>query len=291
MPGARPYGYWVGDNAELFAQYVLSNFSFATPILRQDDVGHDFYCVLSESEGNLLRAGPFFTVQVKNGKKDLIYEKAHEIEWIKKQDNPFFVCVSNRGDQTVEIYSTWNRLNGFLLSHASKIILSFQPLEIDYPNAFTKPDKSEQFIPLGKPILKVSIHDILDNYKKDELKNILKRWIEIDRENIVNSQTGMFWVVGPQKYQTNVLPNRDDDIIYFFWNPRNFEKCRLNFGRAATALRVVTKALIAIDESIITLEGEKLKRLDEALIAYSDILDPLAKKVLKDEIGLFTDKC
>lgn len=291
MPGARPYGFWVGDNAELFAQYVLSSFAFSTPILRQDDVGHDFYCVLSEREGNLLRAGPFFTVQVKNERRNLIYEKTHEVEWIKKQDSPFFVCVSNRDDLTVELYSTWNRLNGFLLSDASKIILSFEPLEIDYPNAFTKQDKTEQIIPLGKPILKVSLQEMLDNDKKEELKNVLKKWIEIDRENIVYSQTGMFWVVGPQKYETNVLPNRGNDIIYFFWNPQNFEKCRLNFGRAATALRVVTKAVIQIDNSIQSFEGERLKSLDETLKRYSDILDPLAVKVLQKEIGLFTDKC
>jgi len=286
MPGVRPYGFWVGDNAELFAQYVLSNFAFTTSILRQDDVGCDFYCVLSEKEGNLLKAGPFFTVQVKNKDEDIIYEKKHEVAWIKGQKNPFFICVSDTENMTVTLYSTWNRIFSVLIGGPPKRVLCFAPVDKKYPNPSVT--EKEHRIPLGKPILKVSLQEVLgaDDDKMKELKDVLKKWIEIDRENIAYSQTGMYWVVGPNEYETNVLPSMNTRMTYFVWNPRNLEKCKVNFGRAATALRIVTRDAIEAGHPVHSREKQRLDSLNDVLRQYWDELDPLQKKVLHEEIGL-----
>ena len=285
MPGARPYGFWVGDNAELFAQFVLSSFAFTTSILRQDDVGCDFYCVLSEKEGNLLKAGPFFTVQVKNKDEDIVYEKEHEVAWIKRQENPFFICVADTDNMTVTLYSTWNRIISVLLGGPPKRVLCFGPIDRAYPNPSIT--EKEHRIPLGDPILKVSLKEVLhaDDDKKKELKGVLKRWIEIDRENIAYSQMGMYWVVGPPEYETNVLPEIGTQIAYFVWNPRNYGKCKVNFGRAATALRIVTRDAIKAGFPVHSLESQRLDSLNEVLRQYWDDLGPLEKQVLRDEIG------
>ena len=71
MPGARLRNFRFGDNAELLAEFALNTFAFTTRVPRQEDVGHDLFCSLTERDGNLLRAGPFFTVQIKSDRSEL----------------------------------------------------------------------------------------------------------------------------------------------------------------------------------------------------------------------------
>ena len=72
MPGAQPIGPRYGTSAELLAEFVLGSMAFTTRVPRQEDVGHDLLCVLAERSGRMMLAGPFFTVQVKNKKQELV---------------------------------------------------------------------------------------------------------------------------------------------------------------------------------------------------------------------------
>ena len=123
MPGARAYGFRIGDNAELLAEFVISRLAITAKVPRTEDVGHDFLCSLAEREANMFKAGPFFTVQAKNNRAPIIFEKEHELEWIRNQENPFFLCVANRESLCVELYSTWSLLIGILHKSAKKIVL------------------------------------------------------------------------------------------------------------------------------------------------------------------------
>lgn len=107
MPGARYEDFRFGDSAELLAEFILGSIAFTTRVPRQEDVGYDFFCVLAEKDAELLKAGPFFTVQAKKGRGKIAFEKEYEVDWIKKQENPFFICVTNSDSLSIDLYSTW----------------------------------------------------------------------------------------------------------------------------------------------------------------------------------------
>lgn len=289
MPGCKPYGFRIGDNAELLAEFVISRLAFTSKVPRTEDVGHDFICSLTEREGNIFKAGPFFTVQVKSNKKPIIFEKDHEIEWIKKQENPFFICIASRDSLDIEIFSSWSLLLGILHKAGKRIKLIPGGDGEGFKQPETEDDLSEQRIFLGKPILKILANELIDNEKVSYYATILRQWIEIDRENIVNRYAGMYWVIGPIEYETNQqLPDNFKSCVAFLWNEKNLEKCKINFGRSATSLRlVVRKALGSLqnEESHPKLQP-MIQDLEQVLVSCGEWLDPYTKGILQDEIGL-----
>lgn len=287
MPGARAYGFRIGDNAELLAEFVLSRLAFTARVPRTEDVGHDFLCSLAEREANLFKAGPFFTVQVKNKKNPIIYEKDYEINWIKSQENPFFICVANRSSLSVEFYSTWTLLIGILHKSAQKIVLIPGSENDTYRAPETESDQTEQRIYLGRPILNISAEEIFSDENVNKYAAILRQWIEIDRENIINRYAGMYWIVGPKTYETNVpVPDPFETLVAFMWNAKNLEKCKINFGRSATALRlVIRRALGQEREQDITL-SPMIADLEKVLQSMKECLDPYAKEILFQQLNL-----
>ncbi len=114
MPGGRLRTYRLGDRAELLVEQLLAGFAFTTRVPRQEDFGVDFFCSLTRQEGQFLKAGPFFAVQAKSARDDIVYEKSHELEWIKNQENPLLICVADRNSLAMDVYSTWNLVCGVL---------------------------------------------------------------------------------------------------------------------------------------------------------------------------------
>lgn len=287
MPGARYKDFRLGDSSELLAEFILNSMAFTTRVPRQEDIGYDFFCVLSERDGKMVKAGPFFTVQVKSSQEKIIYEKDYEVEWIKKQENPFFICVANRASLSVDIYSTWNMHTGFLAKNAQKIILIPGGPNDNYQEVRTKEDRSVQEIPLGKPILHITAEDVMSEENVVVLAGILHEWVTMDRENVVNRHAEMFWIIGPRYWETNQpLSKSKEWITAFFWNAKNLPKCQINFSRSATALRLVYRW--AYGE-----EGEKseelhseIESLEAVIKSHVKYLEPLAKQVLIQEISM-----
>ena len=287
MPGARAYGFRIGDNAELLAEFVISRLAFTSRVPRTEDVGHDFLCSLAEREAKMFKAGPFFTVQVKNKRGPIIFEKEHELEWIRNQENPFFLCVANRESLSVELYSTWSLLTGILHKSAKKVVLLPGSESEPYKAPETEEDLSEQRIYLGKPILRILANELVNDEAVSKYAAILRQWIEIDRENIVNRYAGMYWIVGPATYETNEpVPEPHQSVLVFLWNPNNLEKCRTNFGRSATALRVVFRAELGKEGENTPEVGSMIVNLDNVLRLMNECLDPYAKDILRTEVGL-----
>lgn len=279
MPGARPYGFRSGDRGELLAELILSSLAFTTRVARQDDVGIDLLCVMARREGRLLAAGSAFSVQVKSPSQEFVYEKPHEIAWIKAQENPLFLCRVHPETLSVELFSTWNMLNAFLAEAAEKIVL-----EPGGPNDCFSRYRMEgtvQCVPLGRPILRVTASDAADEAIVSSFGAILDEWVRIDRENIVRREAGMYWVAGPLEYETNQMPalSRAEAV---FWNAKNREKATANFLRTATELRLTLhKALDTDSERTDPL----VKSLDSLLRSHESLVSPLAKQALRG-IGL-----
>jgi hypothetical protein len=286
MPGARLAKFRIGDSAELLAEFILGRLAFTTKVPRTEDVGHDLHCSMIERAGGLLKAGPFFTVQVKANRKRIKYEKPYQVRWISEQENPFFVCVVNQRSLSVDLYSTWNMLLAILWG-TERIVLKPGDTNGPYPGPINNGKPYDWTIPLGKPILRISVSDAMDKQKIAEYSSVLRQWIRRDRENIVNRYAGMYWVVGPTVYETNRQYNDVGPFLFgSFYNPGNFEKCIENFGRIATALRVVMRMRIGIEEEGKPYFSDKVKDLDPVLRSYSEYLEPLARQDLRDKVGL-----
>jgi hypothetical protein len=245
MTGARLRSFRLGDRSELLVEHLLAGFTFTTRVPRQEDIGIDFLCsLITGYDGEkLLKAGPFFAVQAKRSAEALVYEKAHELEWITNQENPLLLCVADREAAAMEVYSTWNLLCGVLGGGwEGKVVpsrITLRPGSVgEWPGVRNQPDGSQEIL-LGKPIIRVSHQDLVDQTRTKEIAEVIGDWVALDRTNIVNRYAGMYWVAGPSTYETSQPP--DPECVKFYWNPKNLEKCTDNLCRSATALWYVLR--------------------------------------------------
>jgi hypothetical protein len=150
----------------------LSAFAFTTRVPRQEDIGFDFFCSLITREEQLLKAGPFFSVQAKSTTDPLIYAKDHEIAWITGQENPLLLCVADRTAMAMDVYSTWNAMCGPLAMKPSRIMLLPGVKRDTWPGIEHKPDGSQE-IRLGVPIVRVTDADIFDEARVDQIATVI----------------------------------------------------------------------------------------------------------------------
>lgn len=287
MPGARLRSYRLGDRTELMAEFILNTIAFTTRVPRQEDIGHDFLCALSDLQNGFYWAGPSFTVQVKSDREPLKFYKPHEITWIKNQENPFFLAVGNREALKLDIYSTWNRLIGFLGKKADKIIFKLSSPPPGEEPVSTKEDGSEQLIHLGKPVVSASIRQMMNEDHATTVRETLRQWILLDRENIVNSHAGIHWVVGPAEWETNELITKETQrMVVVFWNAKNLEKCEQNFGRAATALRLTLRQALSESGEQLPQDAGRVAALETVLRSYVHCIDRASRDALECYAGM-----
>lgn len=241
MPGARLRSFRLGDRAELLVQHLLAGLAFTTPVPRQEDIGIDFMCSLitGYADSDLLRAGPFFSVQAKSSKEALIYQKPHELEWIRNQENPLLLCVADRDAGAMDVYSTWNLLcavlNGWKgQKPASCIRLCPGRSCSDWRGVEDQEDGSQDIL-LGKPIVRITHDQAFDEARTRQTAEVMGQWIKLDRQNIVNRRAGAYWVVGPITYESD-RPLGSELGVTFYWHPQNLSECTVNLARSATAL-------------------------------------------------------
>jgi hypothetical protein len=251
MPGVRPYGFRFGDRAEYLSGYILSGLSFVVQVPKSEDVGHDLFCTLTKQKGNLIQSGPSFSVQVKNRKQELIYEKEYEISWIKTLENPFFICIADNENLKIRIYTTWNRLSSKPFANPKRIVLSPGNKDDTYQQATF--DDGTLLVPLGKPILEISTEDSNDQDKCQYFSSIFRQWITIDRHNIVNMDAGLHWIFGPHTYETNEQVKTKNLLQYFFSPPVKRKDLHMlldrNLKQSVTAKLFALQRKISIDEN------------------------------------------
>jgi hypothetical protein len=236
----------------------------------------------------LIWAGPSFTVQIRSNCKPLIFEKTHEIAWVKELENPFFVAVGDRDQLRVEIYSTWSRLRAFEWRAARRIVLQPGPPVKGRDQVWTAKDGSNQIIALGKPIITATAQEFMEKSRANALREVLKQWILLDRINIVSNLAGTHWVIGPETYDTNRrLGQYRRHLFQIFWNAKNLQRCRLNFGRAATELRLTIQLILDAGRRTNSALAAEVAALDSALRTYWKVLDPSSRAALSQYGGSF----
>jgi hypothetical protein len=287
MPGGRLQTFRLGNRSELLVEQLLAGFAFTTRVPLQEDVGIDFFCSLARVEEKLLKAGPFFAVQAKSSTDRIVYEKPHELEWIKNQENPLLICVADRNALAMDIYSTWNLVCGVLNGwrgekQASRITLLPGKSHHIWPWVNDNNDGSQE-ICLGKPIARVADAEIFDEIRMEAIAKTIGEWVALDRTNIVNRYANMHWVLAPLTYETNESPSASSRAgMVFYSNPANLTKYSGNLGRIATTLAFVLRPEAGID---ITQPpwSVRLSNLQDLLRSHWELFDQPTQQFLKSK--------
>lgn len=206
-----------GDRAEYLAQYILSALAITVPVPRQEDVGTDFHCSLLRGEGDNLRPTLPFNIQIKSAGDTMLKDgirfggvtkagawRQHEINQLCQTDTPFLVGLVDLKKQSLDVFSTITRY--FVLSnwHGTGLprevaLIPYDPIgeahlgagfQEDLPVKADMPGKLCK-LPLGQPIVSISIEESEDNRRCEEIKNLLEPYLRMDQENAVRFRIGL----------------------------------------------------------------------------------------------------
>ena len=117
--GTRHPDFRQGDRSEYLAVYILSALGLVTQVPRQEDIGFDLVCNLSERNqyADLLSFRYHYAVSVKSASKPkavLAPPKSMEsdknysghFDWLFNLELPLMLAVVNKNKQTLSLYST-----------------------------------------------------------------------------------------------------------------------------------------------------------------------------------------
>ncbi len=184
---------------------------------RQEDIGSDFHCSLLTREGDNLRPSLPFNIQIKSDgdqvrKEGLRYGgvtkagvwRKHEIDQLCQTDTPFLVGIVNKDEQWLDIFCTITRY--FVLSNwrgtglpREVALIPYDPtgeghlgdgVQEDRPVLPNMPQKLWK-LPIGQPIVRVSIEDSEDTTRCEEIKALLAPYLRIDQENAICFRIGL----------------------------------------------------------------------------------------------------
>ena len=113
MPGTLGYGWHEGNRGEYLAQYFLSALGVSAPVIRQEDIGIDFYCALANEEERKLTFHSPYIVQHGAVSKIFVYGgyrkeqwRKSELDWLFSQELPLFVCTTDHTKTRLRLSST-----------------------------------------------------------------------------------------------------------------------------------------------------------------------------------------
>lgn len=194
-----------GSRSEYLAQYVLSSFGTAIPVLHQEDFGLDIYCTLLERDGQRAWPRAYYSVQVKSTTGPWVFSGSKSVRWIIEHPLPIFLCIVQKREARILVYHTTPRFAVWALPQ--------QPVRLELiPGTETKAQTVEwvtgDTFELKAPILNFTIQEILDRDFHAQVAQVLKFWTDCDVENLFRIKSGIhrFWV--PADYETNTMKFR-----------------------------------------------------------------------------------
>jgi hypothetical protein len=202
---------------------------------RQEDIGFDYYCTLSDQEKGKLTFGYPFLVQIKSISSPIFAvrpadtEKYHHtkgvvpdhLAWLFKHELPLYLGLVDKEDISIRLYSLaplW-----FIYYHkdcrecsAIKFVPRLDPHEaglIDVPkrmDAITKDPISYTYeVDLGYPIAAFSAKDTEDDSKLTEEKNRLRYCIDYEQKNFVFFRADLphfYWFAETDRKKKRPIP-------------------------------------------------------------------------------------
>src|SRR5258708_3580362 len=200
-PAASAFNFHEGSCSESLAQFVFTAFGTAIPVPHQEDTGLDIYCTLLDRDG--LRAWPraYYSVQVKSAMDPWVFEGTDSVRWFIEHPLPIFLCIVQKAEARILVYHTTPRFAVWPmpeLPQRLELILGTETKALTANWDFVSSFK------LDAPILDFRIPEILDDpVKIEEVKSVLKFWIDFDVENLVRIKNGIQQFKVPYDYETN----------------------------------------------------------------------------------------
>jgi hypothetical protein len=217
----RLHSFREGDRSEYLATYFLSCIGLVNQTLRQEDIGIDFYCQLSDNEAGVLTFGSPFLLQIKSNYSPILYGKKQSdkwtrtnIDWLFRIELPFFIGIIDKSEMKLSIYNTstlhFLYYEEYLMGNIpSQVEFTLNKYDEElligrkekYPiQNWESPLKGDGFkhqANLGNPIITLT-NDELD--QKDLLKSkkdILRKIIKVEQKNIIYKNLKLYhfrWV-------------------------------------------------------------------------------------------------
>lgn len=222
MVGGIWHAFRQGDRTEYLAQYLLSGLGVASPMLRQEDIGYDFFCAAAtENAGGLTTFGPAFGVQIKSasmpkvelgGLNDKGSWKRHEIEWLDAIDMPLLLGIVDKSIQQIQLFSTsavrlaFSQAKGGLPAKLKLVPrLGVASGDVGWPTMTALngappigSDGQCHEVDLGLPVLSVDLKTLDDAQRRQDCQAKLRQLLEWEHESLSIRRAGVsffYWAV------------------------------------------------------------------------------------------------
>lgn len=223
MPGVMWYPFRQGNRCEYLAQYILSALGIAIKVPREEDIGADFYCSLANIDGKKMTFYAPFMVQIKSDSESIVRYggidekgkwKKDGIDWLFSQELPLFIGIVSREGQTLKLYSTSNKWAVHYHGMPGEVMLQMNiPPEPERYIDAPKPEEKSELrncgdgklwnVPLGNPIVSISIGDSEDEDKLTYYRGLLQFFILLEQENITYKRLKVHYSKWPLRLKTN----------------------------------------------------------------------------------------
>jgi hypothetical protein len=214
MPGSLGAAWHRSNQNEYLCQCFLSALGAAAPVIRQEDIGIDFYCALSSEDNRRLTFHSPFAVQCGSEAKELQYGGVHPqnkrwrraaLDWFYSQRLPLFICLMDVPNLRFRLYNTsakWMVRNE--CGHFKMAGVDLRPDEKFNPDRASIPatkiaEPTEDHngmsygVPLGTPIVDLVAGDLNNAAKLEKARAALVVAVEVEAQNIIyNHQLGVF---------------------------------------------------------------------------------------------------
>jgi hypothetical protein len=216
--GVRLYSFREGDRSEYLAVYILSALGLVMQVPRQEDIGFDLICNLSESETGLMSFRHHYALSVKSvsepravlappksKESDASYDEHYK--WLFNRELALMLGVVDKEKQNLSLYSTLPAWFIFYEQLHDCGIIELVPrvegdganTNVDHPKDCGPEPKAagrKRFeVDLGFPITVVSVQDLANKETLRRKKHSLRRAIDLGAQSARYAQMGtpFFW--------------------------------------------------------------------------------------------------
>jgi hypothetical protein len=190
-----------GARSEYLAQYFFTAFGTSVITPRPEDYGVDLFCTTGRQIANRLLITHYYLVQVKSTFDEVEYQSKDSVNWLTSQNYPLFICVVDKKQQEIQLFSTIKLFQIFDYSETENIIMHLSGTSRQTPEQTTI-----KYLELYPPILSTPIGDIAVPEKLERLRVIIEHWIGLANVNIDWRNIGLSLSLYHKKYSTNVPP-------------------------------------------------------------------------------------
>lgn len=213
-----------GFRGEYLARYIMSRFAFISESSVGEDYAIDFYCGLVKNcmveefvdydKPFLLQIKTKTKKELKQGRKNIIYDSPEKLSTLYGLEIPFFVGFLDLKEQTLDIHSTSSMWYPYILlgvDNISQVSLKFRKdddlsTQIGLPKDYQPKGKGKKRwqVDLGLPVITLKLSELENNsIDVEKIRSILSEIIDIDFETIVSKRLGLAYYRWIYEYETN----------------------------------------------------------------------------------------